>query len=441
MRIKSLLQAYKEGRTTPREVMREVRERIRAHEENPLFIHLLSEAELEPYLSALERSEAKNLPLFGIPFAIKDNIDLAGIPTTAACPKYAYVPECSAFVVQRLIEAGAIPVGKSNLDQFATGLVGTRSPYGACRNSIDPEYISGGSSSGSAVSVALEMVSFSLGTDTAGSGRVPAALNAILGLKPTKGWLSTLGVVPACRSLDCVSIFAKEGEEVRMILEVAGIYDESDPYAREERSVAPLALNPKIAVLLKAQREFLGDSEYERLFEEAIERFRALGARVEEVDISPLILAAKLLYEGPWVSERYVAIQEFLENQPEALLEVTRGIIQGGASKSAADYFKAEYRLMECKREAQKRLQGFDFSLLPTIPRPYTIKEVEADPVRLNSHLGHYTNFMNLLDLAAYAIPAGFRQDGIPFGITLFSEPFSESRLIEAGEYFLKGVR
>ncbi|WP_345971381.1 allophanate hydrolase [Sulfurimonas sp. HSL1-6] len=438
MTISQLLNDYKNGTTTPRDVMANIRARIEANAENPIFIHALSEAETEPYLERLEGVSPALLPLYGIPFAIKDNIDLAGIPTTAACPAFSYVPEASAFVVAQLIEAGAIPVGKTNLDQFATGLVGTRSPYGACHNSIDPAYISGGSSSGSAISVALEMAAFSLGTDTAGSGRVPAAFNNLVGVKPSKGVLSTSGVVPACRSLDCVSIFAVNTEDAKAVFDIACAFDAADPYSRKMPQTAGAAEKTmRFAVPLPSQLKFFGDSEAEALFKEAVARFESMGYTAVETDFSPMLDAANLLYSGPWVAERYIATKAIVDETPEQVLDVTRGIIEQGRDKSAEAYFNAEYRLKAYKRHSEQMLEGTDFALTPTTGTIYTIEAVNADPVQLNTNLGYYTNFMNLLDFAAYAVPAGFRPNGLPFGVTLFSDAFDDRRLMDVGEAFV----
>jgi allophanate hydrolase len=439
MTIEQLKKAYFDKTLTPRELMAEIRKRIEAHAENPIWIHVLGDEELEPYLARLEENDPASLPLYGIPFSIKDNIDLKGVPTTAACPDFSYLPERSAYVVEQLIEAGAIPVGKTNLDQFATGLVGTRSPYGACRNSINPDYISGGSSSGSALSVAFEMVAFSLGTDTAGSGRVPAAFNNLVGVKPTKGALSTSGVVPACRSLDCVSIFANTTEDARRVFDLAAAFDEADPYSRKMPEGMPKhAESFRFAVPKPDQLKFFGDSEAEALFKKSVETFEEMGYTAVETDFSPLFEAANLLYSGPWVAERYVAVKEMVDTRPESMLDVTRGIIEQGREKSAEDYFNAEYRLKAFKRQADLQLEGTDFALTPTTGTIYTVEEVNADPVALNTNLGYYTNFMNLLDFSAYAVPAGFRSNGLPFGVTLFAEAFEDRKLMELGEVYIR---
>jgi len=440
MTISQLLNDYRNRATTPREVIARIKARIAEHADNPIYLYVLADDELEPYFARLEACDPASLPLYGIPFAIKDNIDLAGAPTTAACPDFAYVAERSAAVVERLIEAGAIPVGKTNLDQFATGLVGTRSPYGACRNSIDPEYISGGSSSGSAIGVALEMAAFSLGTDTAGSGRVPAAFNNLVGVKPTKGVLSTSGVVPACRSLDCVSIFARNTEDARTVFDVACAFDVNDPYSRQMPENAGKPRTLRFAVPKRDQLKFFGDAEAEALFDQSVAAFEAMGYTAVETDFSPLLDAANLLYSGPWVAERYVAVKTMVDTSPESMLDVTRGIIEQGRDKSAADYFNAEYKLKAFKRRAELNLEGTDFALTPTTGTIYTIAQLEADPVQLNTNLGYYTNFMNLLDFAAYAVPAGFRGNGLPFGVTLFADAFEDRFLMDVGaQYVAKG--
>jgi len=375
--------------------------------------------------------------LYGVPFAIKDNIDLAGIPTTAACPEYAYTPANSATVVQKLIDAGAIPIGKTNLDQFATGLVGTRSPYGACQNSFNPEYISGGSSAGSAVSVALGMASFSLGTDTAGSGRVPASFNNLVGHKPSCGLLSTNGVVPACRTLDCVSIFALTAEDAAKVLESAQGFDEEDAYSR--KAVAQVEANALKTISDKSfifgvpkpeQLAFFDNAETPALFKQAIQQLESLGGKAVEIDFEPFLETARLLYEGPWVAERYAAIRDFFESKPDAIFPVTRQIIGGATKFSAADTYLSQYKLKALQRKAEKVWNDIDVMVTPTAGTVYTIAQVNADPIRCNSNLGYYTNFMNLLDLSATAVPTGFQQDGMPFGVTICAPAFKDVQLL-----------
>ncbi len=342
-------------------------------------------------------------------------------------------------MVQALIDAGAIALGKTNLDQFATGLVGTRSPYGICGNAFDPAFISGGSSSGSAVAVALGLASFSLGTDTAGSGRVPAAFNNLVGYKPTLGTVSIRGVVPACRSLDVVSVFALTAEDLLRVREVVAKFDPADAAARQP-GMAPRAgfgraPSFRFAVPIPAQREFFGNAEYARLFDASIERLRGLGGEAVEVDITPLLAAARLLYEGPWVAERYLATESLITN-PGAMLEVTRRIIEAGAAPRALDSFRAQYRLKELIREARPIWASADVLLLPTAGTHFRIAEIEAEPIALNSRLGTYTNFVNLMDLAAVAVPAGFTSARLPFGVSLIAPAWSDPDLLAlAGAY------
>lgn len=435
--IAALHLAYRENRLTPAGLIAQLRERIAGHAEHRAWIHLLSDDEIAPQLRRLEGQGPDTLPLYGVPFAIKDNIDLAGVPTTAACPDFAYMPERSAAVVELLLAAGAVPLGKTNLDQFATGLVGTRSPYGAVRNAFDPDFISGGSSSGSAVATALGEVTFALGTDTAGSGRIPAAFNNLLGVKPTRGRWSTRGVVPACRSLDCPSLFALNPDDARRVMRVLDVHDVADPYARRGIPQSGPLRRFRLGVPAAVQREFFGDAIYAGMFERSIAAFEALGAQIVEVDFSPFADAARLLYEGPWLAERYLAAKSLLEAQPSSLLPVTRGIIEAGAALSATDAFEAFYRLQALKRAADAQMESVDLMLLPTAPAHYRIAEIEADPLRLNSRLGQYTNFMNLLDYAALAVPAGFTSAGLPFGVTLFGPAFSDDYLLAIAQRYL----
>jgi allophanate hydrolase len=428
--IADLLKQYRSGHSTPAVVMERLLESGRS-DPHRVWIARLTRDQVMSYVTALDGRTIDQLPLYGIPFVIKDNIDLAGVPTTAACPEYSHTPRHSAHVVQKLLDAGAIPLGKTNLDQFATGLVGARSPYGACRNSINPDYISGGSSAGSAVAVALGLASFSLGTDTAGSGRVPAAFNNIIGLKPTVGRLSTRGIVPACRSLDCVSIFALTAEDAVRVLDVAEGFDAQDAYSRNVGNRALAGL--RFGVPHAEQLQFFGDSEFERLFALAVQRLEELGGGAVRFDFAAFLEAARLLYEGPWIAERYAAVGDFLERHPGALHPVTRQIIEGGKRPSGAQVFQAQYKLMELKRQAEPHWSRMDFILTPTAGTIYPLVAVDADPVRLNANLGYYTNFMNLFDLAGVAVPAGFRADGLPFGVTLVGPHGSERALLETG--------
>jgi allophanate hydrolase len=382
------------------------------------------------------------LPLSGLTFAIKDNIDLGGLPTTAACPAYAYSPGKSATVAERLIDAGAIPAGKTNMDQFATGLVGTRSPYGACSCIFDQRYISGGSSSGSAVAVASRQVDFALGTDTAGSGRVPAAFNNLVGMKPTRGLLSTSGVVPACRSLDCVSILTRTSREAAKVFEVACGFDPSDPYSRVPgpgQGAAPWATGAfRFGVPGDGQLEFFGDEEAAALYRQAVEDMASLRGTKVEIDYSLFRAAADLLYSGPWVAERLAAIGPFLETHGAEMNPVVRDIVAGARRFTAVDAFQAEYKLRELRRATEAEWARVDVLVLPTTGTIYTHEAVAADPVRLNTNLGYYTNFVNLLDLAAAAVPAGFRPSGLPFGISIIGPAFTDRGLLVLASRYLR---
>lgn len=444
MTIDALQKAYQSGALTVERFLKQKLQNAK-NDENNIWLATISDTQLAKLLADLSAklttTSMDDLPLYGVPFAIKDNIDFTLLPTTAACDAYRYQPSASAQVVEQLIAAGAIPLGKTNLDQFATGLVGVRSPWGAVKNSFNPEYISGGSSSGSAVAVANGQVSFALGTDTAGSGRIPAALNNIVGLKATKGLLSCTGVVPACKSLDCVTLLANTVDELNQLLEISATFDSNDCYSRTnvgENSVG--AYQPqdvltalKIGVPAKDQLSFFGDSSAEALFSENVQRLKGAGAEVITINFQPFLQAAKLLYEGPWVAERYAAIEDFFIKDPTQCLPVIETIIGGATQHSAVSAFKAMYRLQAFKVECDAILQEVDCVITPTAGTTYTIADVEADPIQLNSNLGYYTNFMNLLDYAAIAVPAGFLASGLPFGVTLFGPAFSDRLLLSAG--------
>jgi allophanate hydrolase len=431
--ISHLQTEYRSGRLTPAKLIEQINALIHENDDNCIWIRRLSLDEMMVYAQKLEGIDITSLPLYGIPFAIKDNIDLAGIPTTAACPEFAYMPSVSATVVQKLIDAGAIPIGKTNLDQFATGLVGVRSPYGACKNSINPEYISGGSSSGSAVSVALGMASFSLGTDTAGSGRVPAAFNNLVGIKPSCGLLSSQGMVPACRTLDCMSIFATSVADAEVVLQVAQGFDEQDAYSRKKSCHAPTSFKTEFSfgVPKAEQLAFFDNPETPNLFVAALKKLQALGGRMVEIDFTPFLQTARLLYEGAIVAERYAGIQNFIETRPEAFHPVTYKIINGATNFSAVDVYQTQYQLKALQRQAAQVWDSVDVVITPTAGTIYTITQVENDPIQTNSNLGYYTNFMNLLDLSAIAIPAGFQANGLPFGITLCAPAFRDEALID----------
>jgi allophanate hydrolase len=433
--LTSLRRAYADGSITPEPVAEEALRRVHDSRFPNVWITKTSREQLLEMARVLPPQPTDQLPLYGVPFAIKDNIDLAGVPTTAGCPDFACVPKESAAVVQRLVAAGALPIGKTNLDQFATGLIGTRSPYGVCRSVFDENYISGGSSSGSAVGVAAGMVSFALGTDTAGSGRVPAAFNNIVGLKPSRGLLSNHGVVPACRSLDCVSIFAGSCHDAQAVLDVATGFDEADPYSRQRpKTGVTIPDTFRFGILPQAQWEFFGDTDAAALYEQAIARLRECGGEPVEFDYTPFAQAAALLYAGPWVAERRWALGKFFEQHGDSIHPVVREIIGGAAKYDAVAAFDGQYRLQALSQIVRKVWRKLDVLLLPTTGTTYRIEEVLAGPIQLNSNLGHYTNFVNLLDLAALALPAGFRAaNGLPFGVTLVGPAFSDDALLALG--------
>ncbi len=426
--ISDLLQGYRTRRFTPTEVIESAIERADQAVQRHVWITRLSREQLLDRARMIEQRSIDELPLYGIPFVIKDNIDLAGVPTTAGCAQYSYVPALSSAVVQKLLDAGAIPLGKTNLDQFATGLTGTRSPYGACHNSFNAKYISGGSSSGSAVAVATGLASFALGTDTAGSGRVPAAFNNIVGFKPSVGRISTRGIVPACRSIDCVSIFSMTSEDAARVLSVAEGFDPHDTYSRPLGHVAIHGL--RFGVPRRDQLQFFGDGEYAGLFDQAIARIESLGGSLIEIDFAPFLDAARLLYEGPWVAERYAAVEDFINRHASAMHPITRQVIEAGKSPTAVDAFKAQYQLMSLKRTSERVWDRADLIVTPTAGTIYEIARVDEAPIRLNTTLGYYTNFMNLLDLTGVAIPGGFRNDGLPFGVTIVGRSATDHALL-----------
>lgn len=434
--INTLRAAYLDGSLTPSQVIEAIIART-SDNSNPVWIHRLPDATLRASAQLLDAANPDQLPLYGIPFAIKDNIDLAGVPTTAGCPDYAYIPTQHSFVVQRLINAGAIPIGKTNLDQFATGLNGTRSPYGECRNAFNPDYISGGSSSGSAVAVALGYCSFALGTDTAGSGRVPAAFNNLVGHKPTLGWLSASGVVPACRSLDTISILALTAEDAETVTTVAASFDAADAFSRKveaHRFDFGKAGAFRIGVPRVSDLQFFGNSEAHRLFNQSVAHLQALGGECVEIDLCPFLETARLLYEGPWVAERYAAIREFFDARPESTLPVIQTIIGGAKKWTAAEAYSSGYQLKMQKRICDAVWEQVDCIVTPTAGTIYTIEEMLAEPIKYNSNLGYYTNFMNLLDYAATAVPTGFypagKMQGLPFGVTLFAPAHQDGPLL-----------
>jgi allophanate hydrolase len=438
LEMSSLAEQYAAGTLRPVDVIEEVLARIAARGDDGVWINLMPRDTLLSEARRVERrrTAGEPLPLYGLPFAVKDNIDVAGLPTTAACPAYATTPHAHAPVVARLIAAGAICLGKTNLDQFASGLVGVRSPYGIPRNPFDERYIVGGSSSGSAVAVAVGLASFALGTDTAGSGRVPAAFNNIVGLKPTRGVLSATGVVPACRSLDCVSVFALTVEDAARAADVARGYDESDPFSRREADDLRFAPGPRpphfrFGVPGKDALEFHGDSGAAALYAQAVGHLQALGGTPVEIDFAPFRRAAALLYDGPFVAERLVTAARILAEHPEAIVPPVRAILEAATRIDGRAVFEGQHRLEALRRRAAAVLAGIDFLLVPTTPTIYRIDEIEAEPRKLNANLGAYVNFVNLLDLAAVAVPAGFRPNGLPAGVTLIGPAGRDAALAE----------
>ena len=433
-----IVTAHRAGTITPAQTVARCFARIREHNDPATFISLRDEGEALAQAEELLRKGSPDQPLFGVPIAVKDNIDVAGLPTTAACPAYAYTPSRDATAVAKLRAAGAIIIGKTNLDQFATGLVGVRSPYGIPRNAVRRDLIPGGSSSGSAVAVAAGLVPLALGTDTAGSGRVPAMLNNIVGLKPSVGLVSTSGVVPACRTLDCVSVFSLTVDDAMTALAAMAGPDGSDPYSRDRRlgGLSRVSGPISLGVPYRGQLRFFGDQAAAAAYDDALERWARLGARLVEVDFEPFYETARLLYQGPWLAERYLVIRDLLASAPDALHPTTREIIQPGARLSAAAAFAAFYRLEELRAASRRVLAGIDALALPTAPTAYTVDQVLADPIELNSRLGTYTNFVNLLDLCGLALPATMLPDGVPFGITLLAPGGRDADLANLGRLF-----
>ena len=435
MNIAALQAQYAAGQITPAETISKIYDRIAREGLHPIWISLVPREQALARATALASQDRTKLPLYGIPFAAKDNIDVTNLPTTAGCPAYAYTPTHSATVITRLEAAGAILIGKTNMDQFATGLVGTRTPYGIPTSVFSPDHIAGGSSSGSAVATASGLVAFALGTDTAGSGRVPAAFNNLIGLKPTRGLISAHGVVPACRSLDCVSIFAETAADAALVFSIAQAPDPADPYSRTPTpgaGASPWAATStfRFGVPHPTQREFFGDTANPALYNAAIEALEHLGGTPVEIDLSPLLATAKLLYQGPWIAERYAAIAPFIETHAADMDPTVATIINGATRFSAADAFASAYTLETLRQQTAPMWSGIDALLLPTAPRTYTIAEIAADPITRNAHLGYYTNFVNLLDLAAVAVPAGMRPDGLPFGVSLIAPAFTDAALL-----------
>ncbi|MCA1526773.1 allophanate hydrolase [Bradyrhizobium yuanmingense] len=434
--IAAIVAAHRAGTLTPAETVARTYQRIRDYDDPAVFISLRDEKDAIAEAEKLAaRADAASLPLYGVPVAVKDNIDALGFPTTAACPAFSYTPTHDSTAVERLRAAGAIIIGKTNLDQFATGLVGVRSPYGIPRNSIREDLIPGGSSSGSATAVGAGLVPLSLGTDTAGSGRVPAMLNNIVGLKPSLGMISTAGLVPACRTLDCISVFALTVDDAALALSVMAGPDQADPFSRDRPfgAITPMPANLRLGVPRNGQLIFFGDKKAEAAYNDALKRWTALGAKLVEFDLEPFYETARLLYEGPWVAERYLVIKNLLASAPDTIHPVTREITAAGARLTAAETFSALYRLQGLRKIAERTFANIDALVLPTAPTAYTTAQVLANPIELNSRLGTYTNFVNLLDLCGLAVPAAMRSDGIPFGITLLAPAGRDAMLASIG--------
>ncbi|VIO67710.1 Allophanate hydrolase [Bradyrhizobium ivorense] len=438
--VAAIVAAHRAGTVKPAQTVARSYQRIREHNDPAIFISLRDEADA---IAEAERLTDPTLPLYGVPVAVKDNIDVKGLPTTAACPAFSYLPAQDATAVAKLRAAGAIIIGKTNLDQFATGLVGVRSPYGIPKNPVRADLVPGGSSSGSAVAVSAGLVPLSLGTDTAGSGRVPAMLNNIVGLKPSLGLISNAGLVPACRTLDCISVFSLTVDDAVAALAAMAGPDGADPFSRD-RPLAPLAAFPAkltLGIPKAGQLIFFGDHAAEKAYGEACKRWQALGATLVEFDLEPFYETARLLYEGPWVAERYLVIRDLLASSPEAIHPVTREITIAGARPTAADTFAALYRLQALRRVAGRTFAELDAIVLPTAPTIYSTAQVLANPIELNSRLGTYTNFVNLLDLCGLALPSAMRSDGAPFGITLLAPAGRDAKLASIGRVFHADTR
>jgi allophanate hydrolase len=437
--LSSLRLAYSEGKATPTDAVDACLAATALQGTEGIWIHLRDAAQLRAEARALEGrfAHGERPPLYGVPFAVKDSIDVAGVPTTVACPDYAYVPEHSAPVIDALCAAGAIFMGKVNLDQFATGLVGVRSPYGIPPNAFDARYVTGGSSSGSAAAVTRGQVSFALATDTAGSGRVPAAFNNVVGFKPSRGLLSATGLVPACRSIDCMTVIALTCEDARAVAQVACGFDSRDPFSRAEaRTFSWAGQRPargaRIAIPRPADRVSCDDAT-ERSFSDACVHLEAMGYVLEEVDMTPFFEVGALLYEGPWVSERLAGLEAFVQEHPQSVLPVVRTILAFGDRYRATDAFRGVHRLAELKQAIAPMWESIAALVVPSVPRHPRIDEVLADPIAENARLGKFSTFGNLLDMAGVAVPTGFRQDGLPSGVTLLGPWGRDPQLLALG--------
>ncbi|MFG1917465.1 allophanate hydrolase [Micromonospora sp. NPDC048898] len=441
--ISELRSAYRDGSLTPADQAERVLDGLAGRDGGPVWISTVPADRLRARAESLTRHGDPALPLYGIPFAVKDNIDVAGMITTAGCPDFGYRAAEDAPVVRRLLDAGAMLVGKTNLDQFATGLTGARSPYGSCPSVFGGGLISGGSSSGSAVAVAAGQVSFALGTDTAGSGRVPAALNGIVGLKPTRGLLSAAGVVPACRSLDCVSVFAADAAGAVEVLHAARGVTPADPWGRPlpaERVVARMPGTLRLGVPRAEDLEFFGDAGQETRFVAGVQLLRTFVGTSRSVPLGDFFEAGDLLYQGPWVAERLVALDGFLRSHPESVLAVTRAVLETGRRYDAIDAFRGQHRLRELRAQVDQLWQDIDVLVVPTVGTTFTLDEIAEDPIGRNAMLGRYTQFANLLDLAAVTVPNGFTSTGRPASLTLLGPAFSDTTLARLAAALADGV-
>jgi allophanate hydrolase len=434
--VGALLTGYRDGALDPVAVVTSVHKRALDTFAENIWISLRELDDLRAAASAIIArwpDPAERPPLFGVPVAVKDNIDVAGLPTTAACPDFTYLPPRSAELVRRLTEAGALIVGKTNLDQFATGLTGTRSPYGVCRSPFHPDYIAGGSSSGSALAVARGLVAAAIGTDTAGSGRVPAAFTGTVGVKPSRGLVSGTGMVPACRSLDCASVFASSVADATAVCQVMAGYDPADPWSREFPPVAAAAGHDPgaitVGVCADSALAWVADDAITAACRKAGQRLAAAGVTLTTVDVGPLLSAGELLYGGPFVAERLASLEEMLVTNPRSFYADTKSVLLGARRLSAADAFRGIQRLAELRLAARPLWQQVDALLLPTVAAIPTVREAQTESAAVTTLLGRYTNFTNLMDLAAIAVPAGFRPDGLPLGVTLHAPAGSDGLL------------
>ncbi|MDT5242360.1 MAG: allophanate hydrolase [Mycobacterium sp.] len=438
--VAEILDSHAAGTGSPIKTALRVADAIAARGDDGTWLSTVPREELLAAAAAIEnRPGARTLPLYGVPFGVKDSIDVEGVPTTLSCPDYAYVPSTTAPAVRRLLDAGALYVGKTNLDQFATGLNGTRTPYPIPRSVYGADMISGGSSSGSALAVALGQVPFAVATDTAGSGRVPAALNGVVGFKPSRGLISTVGLVPACKSLDCISVMAGCIDDVDRVFDVMVARDDDDAWSRDS---GPRYAGAPIRVGLPpvGELEFFGDDEM-RGAHLGFRDHLARHATIVDVSLEPFLAAGALLYQGPWVAERLVEFGDFLNERPESIHPVVRDILRSGEKYTAVQAFAALQRLQELKAQVGRLWQTMDVLVVPTIGTTFTVDEVLARPIDCNTMLGHYTHFGNLLDLLGVAVPLGVAADGRPFSAMLLGAALSDDTVLQLAAQILDEPR